>query len=120
MVGVLGMSNPKKAISGGGHREYLICVVPDCGKKFRRDQLNTRHYFRVVATNNDGKPLRPDSLQFNQINNEETKNHTKCFYENELDPSEKVHKKEEKEKLTPFQRMAVWGFINIFLMLPIF
>jgi hypothetical protein len=65
-------------------RETVQCMV--CGKLFRRDKLNDKHYVKVVAVDSENKPLRPGSLLFNRIQDENIRKHTEYFYEHTLDP----------------------------------
>ncbi len=65
-------------------REDVRCII--CGKIFRRDKINSRHYTKVVKVDSENKPVRPGSAAFNGIQNENIKKHTEYFYKNRLDP----------------------------------
>lgn len=87
-------------------RAHVECIVPECKKIFRRDKINVLHYMKLVQLDNSGKPIRPGSFVFNEIENEEKKVHTTFFYENNLDPStSKEHKKRSVEVMDPFRQM---------------
>ena len=87
-------------------RENVQCIVPGCERNYRRDKINAQHYTKLVVLDNSSKPLRPGSKLYNDIESEEIRNHTRFFYENELDPLTcKDFKKRPQQKMNPFQQM---------------
>ena len=88
-------------------KDEVQCIV--CGKKFRRDKLNDKHYMKVVKVDAANKPLRPGSVAFNSIEDESIKQHTEYFYKNNLDPTcTKVSLSvptQSTSRLSPFQEM---------------
>ncbi len=65
-------------------REDIRCII--CGKIFRRNKINSKHFTKVVKVDSENKPVRPGSVAFNGIQNENIKKHTEYFYKNRLDP----------------------------------
>jgi hypothetical protein len=92
---------------GQPSKENVQCIV--CERQFRRDKINTRHYVRMVKLDAENKPVRPGSLSFNRIEDEDMKIHTEYFYKNNLDPfNTKVcapSARKSSVKLSPFEEM---------------
>lgn len=96
-----------KRLQNQASKAVVTCCVPGCDKKYRKDKINRKHYLHVVQCDKNGKPLRPGSVNFNNIEDKTIISHTTYFYEKDLDP------KSTKEciippikKLTPFEQMA--------------
>jgi uncharacterized protein (DUF2225 family) len=81
-------------------RETVQCMV--CGKLFRRDKLNDKHYVKVVAVDSENKPLRPGSLSFNRIQYENIRKHTEYFYSTKACAAVPAT---SSAKLSPFEDM---------------
>jgi len=90
-------------------KEEVLCIVPECGKKFRRDKLNDKHYVKVVKVDASNKPFKPGSTLFNRIEDESIKIHTEYFYKNKLDPSSTKESlpsgQPSSSKISPFEEM---------------